>query len=411
MKNLLVVGNGFDLAHGLPTKYGDFLDYMTLYITKHEKNWEHWGINPWGEKINYWKYYNYVLRDVSANLKKNSNVNELFDKTAEQFKDMLQKYTLEKFYENTFVRYCLYVYSYKQTFDIEFNWIDIEKELLNFLTEIHSKNPDANSLSSLYLQLSRREFDKLTTIQFYIPTVISILRSNNIPPEFFRKAVFDHLFKELEEFNLLLKVYLKLVKNSFNDIQKVFKIKHNDDQYGFAVEPYEGIKIDNILSFNYTDTAKIYDPEAEIYFINGTLQSERIILGVENPNLEETNKYCNEDAHLFFKNVQRVLYDFSYDYKYLLNQNVEKNVYIMGHSLAISDKYILKDLMTNYGKITTNRSSVSRVIIYYYNDKDKRDKIANLYQLLGDELFSQLTNNPVGKPYISLINQDELTIK
>ena len=42
---------------------------------------------------------------------------------------------------------------------------------------------------------------------------------------------------------------------------------------------------------------------------------------------------------------------------------------------------------------------------------DLRDKIANLYQLLGDELFSQLTNNPVGKPYISLINQDKLIIK
>ena len=70
MKNLLVVGNGFDLAHGLPTKYSDFLDYVTLYITKHEKNWEHWGTNPWGEKINYWKYYNYILHDVFANLKK-----------------------------------------------------------------------------------------------------------------------------------------------------------------------------------------------------------------------------------------------------------------------------------------------------------------------------------------------------
>ena len=23
--NILMIGNGFDLAHGLPTKYGDFL--------------------------------------------------------------------------------------------------------------------------------------------------------------------------------------------------------------------------------------------------------------------------------------------------------------------------------------------------------------------------------------------------
>ncbi len=33
--NILVIGNGFDLAHGLPTKYGDFLDRIKLieYIT------------------------------------------------------------------------------------------------------------------------------------------------------------------------------------------------------------------------------------------------------------------------------------------------------------------------------------------------------------------------------------------
>lgn len=24
--NILVIGNGFDLAHGLPTKYGDFVE-------------------------------------------------------------------------------------------------------------------------------------------------------------------------------------------------------------------------------------------------------------------------------------------------------------------------------------------------------------------------------------------------
>lgn len=25
---ILVIGNGFDLAHGLPTKYGDFLEFI-----------------------------------------------------------------------------------------------------------------------------------------------------------------------------------------------------------------------------------------------------------------------------------------------------------------------------------------------------------------------------------------------
>jgi len=29
--NILVIGNGFDLAHGLPTKYTDFLDFVQAF--------------------------------------------------------------------------------------------------------------------------------------------------------------------------------------------------------------------------------------------------------------------------------------------------------------------------------------------------------------------------------------------
>ena len=29
--NILVIGNGFDLAHHLPTQYSDFLDFVNAY--------------------------------------------------------------------------------------------------------------------------------------------------------------------------------------------------------------------------------------------------------------------------------------------------------------------------------------------------------------------------------------------
>ena len=29
--NILVLGNGFDLAHGLPTKYADFLEFIKAF--------------------------------------------------------------------------------------------------------------------------------------------------------------------------------------------------------------------------------------------------------------------------------------------------------------------------------------------------------------------------------------------
>ncbi|MCS4585855.1 hypothetical protein FZ990_08310 [Clostridium perfringens] len=37
--NILVVGNGFDLAHGLPTKYSDFLGFIDYFnIFRSEEN-------------------------------------------------------------------------------------------------------------------------------------------------------------------------------------------------------------------------------------------------------------------------------------------------------------------------------------------------------------------------------------
>ena len=33
--NILIVGNGFDLAHGLPTKYADFLKFIDFFY-KHK---------------------------------------------------------------------------------------------------------------------------------------------------------------------------------------------------------------------------------------------------------------------------------------------------------------------------------------------------------------------------------------
>lgn len=419
--NILVVGNGFDLAHGLPTKYSDFLDYLTLYIMKYEVSRRRCLEQTWGDNAAYWKDYTPTLEKIYDKITKNPKVENLFNETSEHFKTLIAKNSLNKFYENTFVRYCLYVYSYKKTFDREFNWIDIENELLSFLTELHGRDFDMDSLPGLYIQLPQRELNKFTRIKFYIPTANNALISKNIPPEFFRKAVFEHLFNELEGFSLLLKFYLSLVQEKFQrSTKKFFQINSKDSDDG-----YHSIFIDGIVSFNYTDTARMYAPEAKIHFINGSLANKKIILGVENPNPPEkkSDEYYDRKIYLsfskeitpFFKNVQRVLYDFSYDYRKLYKQivssmikldgknqtTIENHVYIIGHSLALSDKYILTDLMMNSDTTT----------IYYHDETDKYGKISNLYQLLGDELFSQLTNNPVGKPYISLINQDELTIK
>jgi len=394
--NILVVGHGFDLAHNLPTRYSDFLDFMTLYITKNYPGWQKLGTDPFNDGNNYFKYYNSILWNISRKILPNSSADHFFQAYREKFKDALKnEKLLDNFYENSFLRYCLGVYSYRQSFDKEFNWIDIENELLKFLIELQSQAITKNSLQSLSVKLPYlKNSEGWSTISFFIPTIYLGLKNKNIPPEFFRKEVFDCLFKELENFSLLLKIYLEIVNKDFQQHpNKIFHINTEDES-----EVTYGISIDRIVSFNYTDTIEIYLPQVPTYFVNGKLKDKNIILGVENPLLKETD--CTiDDITLFFKNVQRVLYNFFYEYKkWLTNKMFGINIYIIGHSLASSDKYILADLIMNADTVT----------IYYYNSKDRKDKIFNLYKILGDQNFSQHVNNDTAIPSIKLVNQSEI---
>ena len=126
--NILVVGNGFDLAHDLPTRYSDFLDFMTLYITKNYPDWQAWGGDSSSNDFSLRKYYNSTILKVSEKITKNSKVRIFFNDYEEKFKSQINRQeSLKEFYWNTFLRYCIGYYSYKLAFNSEFNWIDIEK--------------------------------------------------------------------------------------------------------------------------------------------------------------------------------------------------------------------------------------------------------------------------------------------
>lgn len=405
--NLLVVGNGFDLAHGLPTRYSDFLDFLTLCV----QEWHDWRrYRGWPGESNPWKNDACILQDLVRTVKSNKKVVEIFEAYKTDIEQVFGKDgTLPSFNDNTWMRYCLYVYAYKQSFAKEFHWIDIEAEMLRFIRYIESQKYAGTSVTYLSMNLPYYKHpDNYTTIQFDVRSVVRTMSSSNIPEEMLKRTIFEHLFRELEQFSESLKFYLSLVMKQFH--------KNPTSIFAINANAKENIYVDHIVSFNYTDTAQIcYGNNNNVHYVNGQLGNKKIILGVENPSLDKTNDYCNNYVNLFFKNVQRVLYNYEYIYSTWLYEyaatidnrvmsNGETvngvNVYIIGHSLAISDKYILTDIIM----------SADRVIIYYYNEQDKQDKITNLYRLLGDKDFSNHVIHSKAKPSISFIDQTELMI-
>ena len=70
--NILVIGNGFDLAHGLPTTYKDFLRFTAEFDkyrqAKKEGSELAWGDNSESGYYRYfWKLYNKRNSDVNVN--------------------------------------------------------------------------------------------------------------------------------------------------------------------------------------------------------------------------------------------------------------------------------------------------------------------------------------------------------
>ncbi len=403
MKKILVVGNGFDLAHNLPTRYSDFLYFMTLCVKELCPNWRSWG--AWND-VNYFELEQSALDHILTNPAHNKEVKSIFDENIEHIKQFLDTSELNHFVNNDWLMYFICVYAFRQELEYEFRWIDIESELAIMLRNFNDlKNIHHKSIFN-FLVPYRSGSDK-SPKNFYFNTLRKhIQKLNNIPNDKFKSEMFQCLFEQLEKFNSLLNFYLSVVDKFYHETEnRVFK---------FSGDIGDGFYVSHIISFNYTDISKIYNPKAEIYYVNGSLNDRHIVLGVENPFSAEDRSYLDDNAHWFFKNVQRILYDFQYRHHSWMNtkentlyQNDDgKNicdssnaVYIIGHSLALSDRYILLNIM----------ESADNVTIFYYNDADKQSKITNLYRILGDDKFYRYINNDFS-PKIILKSQNEIML-
>lgn len=66
------------------------------------------------------------------------------------------------------------------------------------------------------------------------------------------------------------------------------------------------------------------------------------------------------------------------------NPHLEHNLYIIGHSLTLSDRFILNELITLKNMTTT---------IYYHSDDNRINLMKNLAAILGYQKFSELIEN------------------
>lgn len=332
--NLLIVGNGFDLEHGLKTHYTDFFDTINNRV---------------------------------------SSKNEIILNN--------HKYLIE---DNHLLLYLLE--EYKQNKLQGNNWIDIEtklKDIIIFVEEINTHHflikeyrPNIDYIKNEYFKLN--ELDDKANILFpdKLKNHFSPIWIDPFNTIFYSNERYIEIINNLENNLYILTNMLRdyLLEQNISAIEKTKDISDID------------YKITHVLSFNYTDTFRqLYSDidNNKIDFIHGSLNKNNLVLGINETLTEDTeNKIV--DTVYFKKYFQRIYKKTDYKYIDWLDHVNFDTVYIHGHSLDESDKEILEKIINSVLKKDT-----STVKIFYYDEKHYRQEVTNLIKVLGKDVFQK----------------------
>lgn len=412
--NILVIGNGFDLEHNLPTSYSDFLDFCKnvrqLFepdALMNKKRFQDdvlkaWKTDPYIKKV--------LLAAFDSRHATSSSIKDLEYDTGIRtgIKELDELYSYVKF--NTWLEYfegC--------RINLGKNWIDFESEISRVIRALDVARFQLSCGGSI----TNVEGDQNQK------TLLAILKAakGNLRDAYGNVAAISKfakfLNKELDKLIRALELYLAYFVNKI-------VVDH-------VCTDIKDLELDAVLSFNYTDTfERVYGEGREVRydFIHGkadvekTVESCNIVLGIDE-YLDDERKDVELDFLTFKKYYQRIFKSTGnkylnwidkiksgYDEYQVLSRGIQEQkvknsldgrshvpyqlrmqvldqkiecpqhtVYIFGHSLDVTDRDILKLLICN--------ENVQTKIYYYRNsEEDKKSLgklIKNLVLIMGQE--------------------------
>ena len=371
---ILVLGNGFDLAHSLPTKYSHFLDFVRLfrdygqYITK-EKT-----IPEGNERIK--NCFAFIQKIYQPNGSGDDLYREICSYTADN---------------NLLLNHFLKTYQNRCKLGRE-GWIDFEAEIADIVRLFD----EARNISIQQREEGKKCIlpdniaQRITPFILYERTDIGItidMRGKILSPDFIEEQG-KRIHAELTMIIRLFEIYLLEIVSK-QEIQK-------------EIGQISELQIDKVLSFNYTKTyMKAYDPNetAEYCYIHGkiddnsNLQDCNLVLGIN--EYLDNDRQNQDNAFVWFKKFyQRIAKETSSTYidwlddHTLSNQRTPKlpptplDIYFYGHSLDVSDRDVLRRLILHKN---------ARIHIFYPEKKEMGKQINNLIKVIDAENLIQMT--------------------
>lgn len=367
MNRLFIIGNGFDLAHGLKTKYSDFIDsfWSESMASLNHPSWE---INNsmLHIKINF-ETVIYVI-DKDKLCKEIKEVKDLLD-----WQNLADKYNKNySDYNHSFISYSFYNEFFALLCSVKLEkWVDIEYEYYQQLKQI-SKITYKDSRQEKIKKLNE-EFNQIKDLfEKYLQQNVDTKISSN----FIIKGVFELLnvseYRQQDEIS-------KIVQEFPQEDRKNVK-EENDKKKGLLYSDilkgiYQGKIKENtlLLNFNYTkliDTYLYYNHLDSLLAhiqIHGKVgdSHNKINFGFGDEMDEDYKMIENLDENEFLRNFKSFGYLQNSNYKNLLDfiELGKFQVIIMGHSCGISDRTMLNTIFEH-----PNCRSIKP---FYYQWKDE----------------------------------------
>jgi hypothetical protein len=334
MNRIILVGNGFDLAHGLKTRYEDFINWYFEQLKK---------------GLAYCNYANYEdgLCKLHLNVTKIGSIS---------WRDFLRPH-IHSIFKMSIDEFLNYIdYHRKQgNIKVEFSsllkriskaisnkgWVDIEADYYELLKDCPDLNENvvADLQQSLkYLQEQLTEY--LLCVQESLTEKINVAISKIINEPILGRDISRYA--------------LKHIINSKED--RIYTLEES-----------------LILDFNYTHTTDLY--HNNVIHIHGKLDTPKsIIFGYGDELDENYKKLSNLNDNRYLTNMKSIRYLESGNYRDMLCfiNSAPYQIYIMGHSCGNSDRTLLNTLFEHENCVSIKP--------FYYQKNNENDNYSEITQ-------------------------------
>jgi hypothetical protein len=400
MNRLIIVGNGFDLAHGLPTSYNNFInDFWSNFRFNYRKDYIR---NIVDVKDDYSGVLNYGDRVISCYNDFQSNVSAYASDRGLSYHNS----SGEGIFQLHSNRYIAVVYNNilfkiiceKQSVQ---SWVDVENEYYKLLKgcldendnervkKLNSEFEVIKNLLVVYLQnqvCDKIEFESGTGFEEIIKYLLV-------------RPIMEDVSEEIAYF----KEFPKKHREKLIEYNKVMLEKHGKHLLQDYIDT--GLEQNLFLNFNYTPSVdkyisairnsgrqNIFGNTSQIQ-IHGRLGDEenQINFGFGDEMDKRYQEIEEKDDNEYLQNIKSFKYFQNSNYKDMLDfiDTDEFQVFIMGHSCGLSDRILLNKIFEheyclsikvfyyeNAGK--DNYTEVVQNISRHFNKKEMmREKIVN----------------------------------